>query len=529
VIRKCKTNDHHQKTILQDATSEPPKQLFQSVKLRIHTKQSGYPVITGNTRLTGGVHSGQELITPLNCLFMLKYLFSISFIYATTQPLTAQFTKLCQGTTNGFVVDFALYQNDTFATGFFTNVCGKNTGHVAKWNGAMWEQGAMGGIDAGHALEVIGDAMYIASYEFGTDSNYVVRWNGSNLTTIGTMYRTSPNPNLSQTSSIYDIIDYQGDIVVCGEFNRAAGIVTKGIARWNGIAWDSLGSGFSGSVISGVSVIYPHQMALFENDLIVCGNFKTAGGQTVNGIARWDGQSWYPIGDGFNNTVYGIGVFNGQLFAGGGFTASGSTQLGCIARWNGTTWENPGFGFEYTLAGVQPFIHTIKQVGDSLYITGGFNRLRPVNGAPLNASGVVAMNSAGQVNLLSGGVPGTEIEAIIPFGNTVMIGGGSSNNSGYIGVWNPMVSGTTPLNDVTAVQIYPNPAQEFISLNNLDANLYNKFTIKDISGKTRISGTLNSSAAQIQLSELMNGIYIVEIGGSASTGNIVQRLVVCRN
>lgn len=456
---------------------------------------------------------------------MIRYLLSISGLALIANNAAAQFTPLCTGTTNGFVVDFAEYQGETYATGFFNTICNKSTGFIAKWNGNDWEQGAMGGIDEGHALEVIGDALFIATYEFGVDSNYVLRWNGANLTTIGTVYRTSPNPNLQQNSSIYDIIEYQGDIVVCGEFNRTAGIVTPGISRWDGAGWDSLGSGLSGAVNTAAPILYPHQMVVFEDDLIVCGNFKSAGGQVVNGIARWNGQQWQPLGDGFNNTVYGIGVFNGVLYAGGAFTKSGTTTLGRIARWNGAAWENPGFGFEYSIAGLQAFIHTLKPVGDSLYIAGGFNKYRPLGGTTVNASGIVAINSAGAINLLGGGTPNIEIEAVIPFEDKVLVGGGASNGSGYVGVWQPGTSVTADIPGATLLKVSPNPFLDYISIEGIENTDYQTLTLKNMNGVTCFKTQLAAVMVTHGVDDLPAGMYLLEVGGSTNLTNFRQLVV----
>ncbi|HRI61005.1 MAG TPA: T9SS type A sorting domain-containing protein [Saprospiraceae bacterium] len=441
---------------------------------------------------------------------------------------SAQFSPLCTGTTNGFVVDFASYQNEIFATGFFTTICGKSTGHVAKWNGTLWSQAAMGGIDEGHALEVIDDALYIASYEFGTDSNYIVRWNGTQLSSLGTVYRLNPNPSLGQSASIYDILKYGDDLVVCGEFNWVAGQPISGIARWNGVQWDSLGSGLSGSIAGTPALLYPHQMTVFDGDLIVCGNFLKAGGQTVNGIARWDGQNWSALGEGFNNTVYGVGIFDGVLYAGGAFTASGSTTLGRIARWNGAAWEHPGFEFAYSIAGVQPFIHTLRQVGDSLFIAGGFNQIKLLSGTTLNTSGIVVWNNQ-QLNTLGGGVPNREIEAIIPYNGGVLIGGGGSNSSGYLGFWNPNTSSLETLADQQeTLRIYPNPASTYLNVSGCADCDYTLLSLKDANGKRCLETQLPAMSGPIQLPDLPSGLYFVQCSGSKTRSPLQQKVLILR-
>lgn len=434
-------------------------------------------------------------------------------LWAAAQP-----TPFCTGTTNGFVVDFAEYQGELYATGFFTKICNQTTGYVARWNGAQWQQGAQGGIDEGHALEVIGDALLIATYEFGVDTNYIVRWNGTTLSSLGAVYRTNPNPNQSLTASVYDIIEYGGGIVVCGEFNRVDGQPMSGIARWNGQQWDTLGSGLSGSFAGGPAILYPHQMTVFDGDLIVCGNFLKAGGQTVNGIARWDGQQWHPLGEGFNSTVYGLGVFNGQLYAGGAFTASGATPLECLARWNGSAWEYPGYGFQHSIAGVQPFVHTLRQIGDSLFVAGGFNRVSLESGDLLTGSGVVAINSAGQINLLGGGTPNRDIEAVIPYDGGVLLGGGGNTGSGYVGFWNPQTSALEDLSDADAPKVRPNPARDRIDVSDWTGRGYRSLRLIDLRGQTLLETALEPATGELVLPDLPAGLYALQFDGSRQYG-----------
>ncbi|MFN8302081.1 MAG: T9SS type A sorting domain-containing protein [Saprospiraceae bacterium] len=453
--------------------------------------------------------------------------FSILFLLFPAL-LHAQLSNFCSGTTNGFVVDFALYQNDLYATGFFNKICGQNTGYIGRWNGTQWVQGAQGGIDIGHALEVVGDALLIASYEFGTDSNYIVRWNGTTLSTLGTVYRTNPNPDQSQTASVYDILEYDNNIVACGEFNRINGLPVRGIAQWDGVKWDSLGSGLSGSFVNGPPILYPHQMVLFNGDLIVCGNFTKAGGQTVNGIARWDGTQWHPIGAGFNSTVYGIGVFNGQLYAGGDFTASGDTELSCIARWNGAEWESPGFGFAYSGSGAYAFIHTIKPVGDSLFISGGFNQVLSDAGPVLSGSGVVALNAGLQLNLLNGGTPGKEIEALIAYDGGVLFGGGPNNGTGYLGFWNPASSAVEDWSAEPAPEVSPNPATGYLFTSAWTSLGYQRLTLFDLQGNICCRLGLMPGDERVELPDLPSGMYVLQFEGSKTSGPVREKLVIQR-
>ncbi|MCA8975922.1 MAG: hypothetical protein KDC98_14465, partial [Planctomycetes bacterium] len=97
-----------------------------------------------------------------------------------------------------------------------------------------------------------------------------------------------------------------GDLVAGGDFTRSGSTVVNGIARWDGTAWQPLGSGMNGPVFS--LAVTP------ARDLIAGGAFTLAGGVAANNIARWDGTAWHPLGAGVNSSVTALAVLpNGDV------------------------------------------------------------------------------------------------------------------------------------------------------------------------------------------------------------------------
>jgi len=68
----------------------------------------------------------------------------------------------------------------------------------------------------------------------------------------------------------------------------------------------ALGSGTNATVWS---------VLVFDGDLIVGGEFTTAGGVTVNRIAKWNGTNWSALGTGMNGSVRDLAIFNNELYA----------------------------------------------------------------------------------------------------------------------------------------------------------------------------------------------------------------------
>jgi hypothetical protein len=75
--------------------------------------------------------------------------------------------------------------------------------------------------------------------------------------------------------------------------------------------------------------------------LFVGGEFWSAGGVTVNNVARWDGSAWSalagPFGAGIDGSVDALAVFDDgsgpTLYAGGSFTTAGGLWSRSIAAW----------------------------------------------------------------------------------------------------------------------------------------------------------------------------------------------------
>ncbi len=100
--------------------------------------------------------------------------------------------------------------------------------------------------------------------------------------------------------------------------------------------WSALGSGL-GIYPAGVVTIGGTGGPL-DTDLCVAG-IPTAGGNPVNGLARWTGSAWQNFGgSGVGSNIEALTTLNGQPVAGGWITDSDGEPLYNIARWNGTRW-----------------------------------------------------------------------------------------------------------------------------------------------------------------------------------------------
>ena len=87
-----------------------------------------------------------------------------------------------------------------------------------------------------------------------------------------------------------------------------------------------------------------------SGNLYAGGYFKTAGDETVNDIAKWDGEAWSALGTGMNDFVDALAIdASGNLYAGGYFTTAGGVSANHIAKWDGESWSALGSGMKRVL------------------------------------------------------------------------------------------------------------------------------------------------------------------------------------
>lgn len=156
-----------------------------------------------------------------------------------------------------------------------------------------------------------------------------------------------------------------GELVVGGEFTTAGGQPASAIARWNGTSWSSLGGGLGGVV---------HSLLVLPNgDLIASGAFASAGGQPAGNVARWNGAVWSAVGGGTNGTVFASAVMpNGDLIVGGYFGLADGLPVAHLARWNGTAWSDlPGGGVSFVVRALQVTAAGSLAVGGDFNMAGG--------------------------------------------------------------------------------------------------------------------------------------------------------------
>lgn len=261
-------------------------------------------------------------------------------------------------------------------------------------------------------------------------ANAIAKWDGTLWSALGTGSANGVGQGSGVVNAMTVFDDGTGPaLYVAGNFTSAGGLGTNSIAKWNGQSWSRLGNGPG---ISGNITV--HALATFDDGsglaLYVAGEFVSAGGQTVNRIAKWDGQSWSSLGSGVNDTVYALAVFDdglgSSLFVGGKFFEANGVLANRIAKWNGQTWSSVGSGASNGVIGVNPEVRAFAVFHDGqeshLYVGGWFD-----SAGGISSFNIARWNGSSWSGLGTGTNNGGSINSLVVFndgnGDALYVGG----------------------------------------------------------------------------------------------------------
>ncbi len=228
------------------------------------------------------------------------------------------------------------------------------------------------GVSGGGITKAVADAngtVYVAGPFLtagGQASVGIAAWDGSRWHTLGEGSTTGVVLSLA--------IAPDGTLYAGGSFTEIRGVQANGLARWDGTAWSAVGSGLDNLVLGqgldaeGISEL------LFAPDgtLYAGGLFSSIDGVAVNNVARWDGATWSPMGDGFDSTVLALAAdANGNVYAGGRFGDNSSQGFfEKVSRWDGSAWATMIHVTEPIFDIVLDDAGTIYVAGDFLFVDG---------------------------------------------------------------------------------------------------------------------------------------------------------------
>ena len=260
--------------------------------------------------------------------------------------------------TGNAIESMTVIGTDLYVCGNIVEVNGISLNRMARFDGTQWH--ATGGVAGSDVQTVIYSTVehggkLIVGGEFSqigntlgpglsTVSHSVGSYDGANWAGIG--------KGLGLNASANDGVLWNGGLVAVGSFTEAGSQFVQGSNLWPGPVF------YDGTDWSSMVDVYGQvrTVAVWNNDLIIAGSFTKVNGQSIQGVARFDGVQWTGFGSGFSVSAdrAALAVYRNQLYAGG---------TGGVMRWNGSTWES----FAPQLYGHVNDLHVYQDV---LYIGG---------------------------------------------------------------------------------------------------------------------------------------------------------------
>jgi hypothetical protein len=248
---------------------------------------------------------------------------------------------------DGEVNDFAVYLGAIYAGGNFDASGATPLSNLARWTGSAWvdvDDGtsdrvlSLAAIDSGalQGLYVGGQFNEVGPAALATGS--LARWQGGTWSMLGVTVGSRVEELL-----VWDDGGGQ-DLYAAGHISFLGGWVDdRNVVRWDGFNWSYLDIGTNQQAFS----LTVHDDGSGES-LWAGGEFTLAGVKGCNGIARYDGSAWWPVGGvGLNDAVRALcasDLIEGAptLYVAGDFAVPGTTQDRGVAAWSDGAWEALG-------------------------------------------------------------------------------------------------------------------------------------------------------------------------------------------
>ncbi len=435
----------------------------------------------------------------------------------------SQWSKAANLTT--FMAADGLYANDT---ALYIG----DGGRVRFWNGTNLFN--LTGVSSSsfnssvYSMAHFHDTLYVGGF-FSTPFSRVARWDGS-----------AYGPLTSGCNAqVTDLLPFDGQLFVGGNFTLAGDSVVNHTALWNGSAWNRMGAGVNDDV-------FTH--CIFQDTLYIGGRFTQANGMPASRVAKWNGSQWVKVGGTLNDYVTAMTVYRDQLYIGGAFTLPNH-----IARLSGTAWMPVG-------TGCNDKVRTMEVYHDSLFVGGSFTTAGGIPAqriakwhlpnAPVasftvadtllcpNGCTTFTGNSLNGTTSWSwsfpGGVPTSSTDSTPtvcyalpgswPVSLTVANASGIDTATDSAAVFVDICSAIQEGANHTAFSIWPNPAHGWIEVNHTQTQAQACLRITDIAGRILHEEAFKGTTLRLAIDELPPGHFVVSLESDA--GRSCQRLVI---
>jgi hypothetical protein len=415
-----------------------------------------------------------------------------------------------------------------YAAGLFTNPQGQH--YIAKFDGKTWfEFGILDGIKMPNSgiLRLVfdkNDNLYASGNLWKGNGPYVSKFTKDGQMVILGDTNNSPFNNPPQSL----VVDLNGNVYALS-YPKNAQFAVLTVFQFDGKNWiqlPDLGSLYSTTSSAGLA------SDIFGNIYFGGNRFDEVSNKHKSWLFKWNNKSWVKHNDreynGFINDPINKIIIDGSRNI---YVGRNTELIPIISVLKDSVWEDFSWLNNAGITGM-----TYDNAG-TLYVAGGYSNFRYIvakyqikptissfSPTLVSIGGTVTIkgkNFNGTNSVTFGGVVAssftvindTTINAIVGNGSTgsvsVTTPGGKDSLAGFI--FTPTQTGLLELTSKN-LQVYPNPAQDNITIQSEMNVIGQSYNIYDCIGKLVLNGAIENQTTPISLQALNNGIYTLVIG-----------------
>ncbi|MEO8512334.1 MAG: T9SS type A sorting domain-containing protein [Ignavibacteria bacterium] len=222
-----------------------------------------------------------------------------------------------------------VYNDNLIVGGWFTTAGGEMAASIASWDGTRWTSMNIGMNGPVYALKEYNGELYAGGnfYSAGTQTcNGIAKWNGSQWVSLGAGVSGG-----DRTVNALEV--YNGELYAGGLFIKMDNISCYNIAKYNGTSWSALGTGAKGANCF-VSQGYIASLKVCNDELYAAGLFTSMNGVVANKLAKFNGVSWCSVEYGIDLRPRAMEVYNDKLIINGDFYSASGVECNNIVSYD---------------------------------------------------------------------------------------------------------------------------------------------------------------------------------------------------
>ncbi|UTW65680.1 T9SS type A sorting domain-containing protein [bacterium SCSIO 12643] len=242
------------------------------------------------------------------------------------------------GNINGQILDMLVKDDKLYVFGNFSKADTVNCESMAMWDGVKWSR-----VDNYPASIPEFDLLTIACATFYKGELYVGgilfdQINGGNVSVVrgnGSTFKLVTDSLRGPFDAVNTMLMHNDTLYMGGLFYEVYGAPGNCILAWDGNHFHQLGQG-----VTNLDLAQVMDLEIWENQLVMSGNFNSVDNISASRIAIWDGHKWCGFGGDFQSGVGALTILRDTLFVGGGFNDIDGNPPHNLTKWNGGSYRD---------------------------------------------------------------------------------------------------------------------------------------------------------------------------------------------